>query len=81
MMPLFKEGDTVLVHKLSCFFKKPKVKDVVIVKTKDRKYIIKRIAKIANNKYFVLGDNLKESKDSRHFGWVLRKDIVGKVMG
>lgn len=35
---------------------------------------------IHDKKYFVLGDNPPESTDSRTFGWVREKNIVGKVI-
>ena len=77
MEPTFQDGDAVLVNRLSYFFKKPKIGDLVVLKRE--KYIIKRITKIKDNKIFVEGDNKKESIDSRGFGWVDRKRIVGKV--
>ncbi|MBF8250151.1 MAG: Peptidase [Candidatus Levybacteria bacterium] len=78
MLPAFKSGDLVLVNRLSYLFGKPKVGDVIILKKK--KFIIKRIAKISKDKVFVMGDNRKESTDSRSFGWIARKEIVGKIM-
>jgi len=30
--------------------------------------------------YFVLGDNKQESTDSRHFGWIKKKQIIGQVI-
>ena len=78
MEPEFQDDDTVLVNRLSYFFKKPKIGDVVVLKKE--KYIIKRIKKVKDDKVFVEGDNKKESIDSRGFGWVDRKRIVGKVV-
>ena len=72
MLPAFKEGDFVLVNN---WFNKLNINDVVILKLD--KYLIKRITKINNNKYFVEGDNKKESKKLLP---VTKKDIVGKVI-
>ncbi len=78
MEPTFYEGDTVLVSRLSYLFKKPKIGDTVLLKRE--RYIIKRITQVNCDQFFVEGDNKEESKDSRNFGWVLRKEIVGKVV-
>ena len=34
---------------------------------------------LERDEYFVLGDNRRESIDSRHYGTILRKDILGAV--
>lgn len=78
MTPVFKENDTVLVNRLSYFLSKPKVGDVVVLKRE--KFIIKRIARIKDNKVFIVGDNKSESTDSRSFGWVSKKAILGKAI-
>lgn len=36
---------------------------------------------IPENNYFVLGDNLSESFDSRHYGLINKKRISGTVLG
>ncbi len=81
MRPSYKNGEQVLaLH----FFKNLKINDVVVLKNPHKnvkeKYIIKRIAKVSKEKYFVLGDNSRESTDSRAFGWIEKKDIAGKVV-
>lgn len=45
-----------------------------------KKTIVKRLAKIEKDNFFVQGDNLAESTDSRHFGAVKKADIIGKVL-
>ena len=78
MIPTFKENDVVLVNRLSYFLSPPKIGDLIILKR--GQYMIKRIKEIKNDEYFVVGDNKKESVDSRRFGWIDREDIVGKVL-
>lgn len=81
MDPLFPHGTYVLASSLPYFFTKPKVGDVVVVHDpRDEKYLVKRIAQIKNESYFVVGDNEKESTDSRHFGLLKRHAIIGKVV-
>lgn len=43
---------------------------------------IKRIERIDGHKgvLFVIGDNLPESSDSRHFGWITQKAVRGRVI-
>lgn len=80
MYPTLKPGTNVLVNRLSYLFAKPKVTDIVgLIDPRDKKVLIKRISEIKNGKYFVLGDNPKESTDTRTFGWIGKKDIIGKV--
>ena len=78
MLPTFKSGDLVLVNRLAYFFGSPKVGDLVVLKR--GKHIIKRITAIEGEQVFVIGDNKKESTDSRNFGWINKKEIVGKVI-
>ena len=81
MYPTFCEGDIVLINKLSFVFQKPRLKDIVAVKDpRDGKILIKRIARIQDNQYFVEGDNKLHSTDSREFGMLKKRDIVGKVI-
>lgn len=78
MNPSFNAGDKVLVNKLSYFLSKPRIGDVVVLRRK--KFIIKRIAKVKEGKVFVIGENKEESTDSRSFGWVSGREIIGKVI-
>lgn len=91
MEPGTKEGSTVFVNRYYYFFRKPKTGDVIVIRLnllkgstftqKGETYIIKRIEKIDKDKIFVVGDNEKESVDSRKFGWIDKKNILGKVIG
>lgn len=79
MEPYLKEKDTVLAAKY--FFSKPKVEDVIIFRHPAPPYLfIKRITKINKEKVWVEGDNKIKSIDSREFGWIVKKDIIGKVV-
>lgn len=75
------QGQSVLVSSIPYLFSKPKINDIVAFKEKNTgKIFIKRIAKIDNQKYFVKGDNKRDSLDSRELGWIKIKEIIGKVI-
>ena len=52
----------------------------MVIFEKDKKQFVKRINKIDNGKYCLLGDNKNDSKDSRNFGLIERDQIKGKVI-
>ncbi len=82
MEPNILQGQTILVSSIPYLFFKPKIGDIVVIK--NNKYLVKRIARIDpsadGERYFVSGDNKKDSMDSRKLGWISREDIVGKVI-
>lgn len=80
MFPTLVEGEFLWsVRSYLCTIR---VGDIVVAKPyecKD-KLVIKRVHKIENGYYYLLGDNADESYDSRNYGWVSKKEIVAKVM-
>ncbi|MBI2086539.1 S26 family signal peptidase [Candidatus Daviesbacteria bacterium] len=76
MLPFLNAGQEVLVWGWFC---KPKVGDIVVI-GKNGKDMIKRIQKVSGRKYFVEGDNKRESTDSRSFGPIDKSEIIGKVV-
>lgn len=78
MLPTYKTGDIVIGLK---FLSTLKVNNIIILHSPSGNLlIIKRIKEIKGNRYFAVGDNQKESTDSRQFGWVGKSHIVGKVV-
>ena len=78
MFPILKEGDLVLINP----YAELQIGDIVLAQHpfKQSVKIIKRITEILNDeKYFLVGDNLSESSDSRSFGAISAKDILGKA--
>lgn len=81
MSPTLNPGDTVLVSPLPYTYSKPKVNDIVVcLDPRDKRVLIKRITKIVGTAFFISGDNPKESTDSRTFGLISRRGIIGKVI-
>ena len=81
MFPTLRSGDKIFVNRIAYILSKPKIDDIVAVKDpRDRKVLIKRIKKIDNAKFFILGDNKTHSTDSREFGMIEKKDIIGKIV-
>lgn len=79
MEPTIYNGQTVLVSSMPFFFLKPKIGDIITFKKNDGVFI-KRITKVQGKKYFVQGDNILDSIDSRKMGFINKKQIIGKVI-
>lgn len=80
MYPTLKNGDAVLVDKAPEIIE---VNDIVLAKhpVEQVSEVIKRVQKInERGHYFLVGDNLENSNDSRNFGAVTRDYIKGKVV-
>lgn len=86
MMPLCKEGDFILLDKLSYFVFRPRVGDVVVLRhpQEERRLLLKYVVKekLDGNRmfYWVEGVNKPESSDSRNFGWVPRELVLGRAI-
>jgi len=79
MEPTLINGSEVLVSSIPYLLTEPNASDIVLFQ-KDNEGFIKRIKKKKGKKYFLLGDNKKDSLDSHSLGWVDKKDIIGKVV-
>jgi nickel-type superoxide dismutase maturation protease len=78
MLPQLKPGDLILLLKTQ----KLKVGQIAIAKRPDRPnlLVIKRVKAVTKNGYWLEGDNLTESDDSRIFGEVDKDLILGKFI-
>lgn len=79
MLPTLKNGDGILIDQDA----KIGVGDIVLSKHPFKKSVIlvKRVSEIdENGKYFLVGDNPSESTDSRTFGALSAKHILGKAV-
>lgn len=79
MFPGLKDGDFVMIDS----YAELNVGDIVLAQHpfKQSVKIIKRIKEISpEGKYSLIGDNPSESSDSRAFGALSAKDILGKAV-
>ncbi len=79
MEPTIQDNQMVFVSRLPFLLFKPRIGDIIAFRNKDQVFI-KRIIKINSEKYFIAGDNKKDSFDSRRLGWIDKKQILGKVI-
>jgi nickel-type superoxide dismutase maturation protease len=80
MNPTLKDGEVVLVDREA---EKIEIGDIVVAKhpIEQTSEVVKRVTRInERGHYFLAGDNLEDSSDSRHFGAVTREYIKGKVV-
>lgn len=80
MQPLLYPGDTIIVNKLS----KITTNDIIVFKNpqknKRENYLIKQVKNMNEKGFFVEGLNKTQSIDSRQFGRIQKKDIIGKMI-
>ena len=79
MLPNLKNGDGILIDPDA----EIAAGDIIIARHPFKKSVIllKRLARIdENGNYFLVGDNPSESTDSRTFGAVSAKHILGKAV-
>jgi nickel-type superoxide dismutase maturation protease len=87
MEPAYRAGDRVLVNRLAYLRRPPVAGDVVVLRDPERNghILLKRIARAPEGvcpgpaQIYVLGDNAGASRDSRAFGLVDRRKIVGRA--
>jgi signal peptidase I len=86
MYPTLKNGDLVIVSKISLFSRSSvRTGDIIafFAPVADADVLIKRVSdreEAPDNKYFVLGDNIEHSIDSRQFGRIAEGKIIGKAV-
>lgn len=79
MEPTLKEGEKIIASGILYLFKRPKINDIVVFKFENI-FLIKRVINIKNGKYFLRGDNIKDSLDSKVFGEVKKEKIIAKYI-
>jgi signal peptidase I len=86
MHPTLKPGQFILVDTWAYQDKTPSLNDVVVFEHGvERQHLVKRInhwptgETIKNNLWYVVGDNRNYSQDSRYFGGIASKQLIGKV--
>jgi len=82
MEPTLRSGDYVLVNRWAYRSHLPAAGDIVVLRDPEAtgQFLVKRImSSDATAGFFVLGDNMAHSRDSRHFGMVPRHLLIGKV--
>lgn len=78
MRPTLRDGDWVLVD--ACGARMPSPGDLVVVRDPDNRVLVKRVRSRSDKTFAVGSDNPLEARDSRHFGSLSPKHLVGNVI-
>ena len=82
MQPLLQPGEEILINPFAYQKVSPQINDLVVAMHPHQEglEIVKRIHRIdEDGTFFLLGDNLAHSTDSRSFGTISQEKIIGKV--
>lgn len=74
MIPTLLPGQLVIG-----WHRKLRKSDIVLARQAGRE-VVKRIKVVEDGKAYLVGDNVSESRDSRHYGPVEFQDIIGSIM-
>jgi signal peptidase I len=82
LLPMYRHGDFVLVSKIPYFLGPITPGDVIVFRHKVYGTMIKKVQSVVPDKgeIYVVG-NHENSVDSRQFGAINKRDVVGKVIG
>lgn len=80
LSPEFEDGDFVLVSRIPFLFRPPKPGEVVAFRKPPYGLLVKRVERLEpEGELFVVGTQ-PESVDSRQFGSIRKRELVGKVI-
>ena len=80
MLPTLEPGDRLVVVRLPPFWPLSVGQLVAVPDPRDRsRLLVKRVRSVAGGSVEVRGDNEGSSTDSRHFGLLPRRGVVGRV--
>ncbi len=81
LSPVYNDGDFVLIVKIPIFLINIRVGDIVVFKHPIYGQLIKKVHLVSDqeDKIFVVGFH-ENSVDSRQFGAISKKEILGKVI-
>lgn len=82
LLPMYRDGDFVLVSKIPYLFGTITHGDVIVFRHKGYGTMVKKVQTFVPDKdeIYVVGIH-ENSVDSRQFGPINKKDVVGKVIG
>lgn len=82
LLPMYRDGDFVLASKIPYLFGTIMPGDVVVFRHKAYGTMIKKVQSVVPDKgeIYVVGTH-ENSVDSRQFGTINKRDVVGKVIG
>ncbi len=81
LLPVYREGDFVVISTIPLFFGALKRGDIVVFRHEVYGTLIKMVEAMApgGGELYVVGTR-EDSVDSRRFGPISRQDVVGKVI-